>query len=828
MGRHEGGQGNGAAENERDGLPERWARLSKLAPVPLFESEGAPSEGAHAALLDSGSGSFAISENREKAWSDRDAAAWAWSSDFPHHVGIVGNDVLVTRWDHPRVQTWSLAAVEDNFDSFYARLARDRVRSNRTVVEHVLNLFRRIRSLVATTDLGDERSTACFLEFLDQLIDHQAPRTRKGSSLESDPRLQRHSLLSSLPSKAVDTLLEESLDPRYGGPFTLLPSLAVRHAGSAIFQEAHFELTRPSAPDLFGHVEPARSHMITRGGAHYTPSALARTLAEQTIGRFTDVASRQKITILDPSCGSGSMLNEALRVLRRRNFSGTIALVGRDTSPAAVSMARFVLRHAVADWQANPSISIDIKRADSLTTPLTQADIILMNPPFVAWTALDDRQRERMRELLGNSFRGRPDFSMAFVFKALESLAPGGVLGTFIPASLLTVESALAWRRELLQRAELHFLAFLGGHQLFSHAIIQVAVAVLAHPEGATDPGRVLTMRVDPHAAHETGNALRALRAFAAGQEKRGPRNAWEIFETPHSEFAARPTWHLLSSRTQRVLSSLLEEPLVPVAKLFNVRQGVRTGNNKAFLIDAGVYGALRESEQRYFKPAIVNASIQQGRISEGTWLFYPYDADGPLFDNEQRLADSVPTYLSRVLSQFRPHLSQRPDVLAGKGKYWWDLAERRASWALRPTPRLVSKYFGAHGAFAVDLEARFAVVQGHAWFLRTEPVDDPMVLTQSDLLHGYFALLNSSLFNAVLKFFSPVVAGGQYNLSPRYVTPVPIPDLASAFEHDRAADAAYELTRLGREPRPEESEWVYAVERLVAQLYGPVIDDLV
>ena len=550
---HEGGSGNGAADNERDGLLEHWARLSKLALVPLFESEGAPLEGAHAALLDSGTGSFAISENREKAWSDRDAAAWAWSSDFPHHVGIVGNDVLVTRWDHPRAQTWPLSAVEDNFDGFYARLATDRVRSNKTVVEHVLNLFRRIRSLVAMTDLGDERSTECFLEFLDELIDYQAFRTHEGSSLHSDQALHRRLLLSSLPSNAVDTLLEETLDPRYGGPFTLLPSLAVRHAGSAIFQEAHFELTRSGAPDLFGHVEPARSHMITRGGAHYTPSALARTLAEQTLGRLTDVASRQKITVLDPSCGSGSMLNEALRVLRRRDFSGEIALVGRDTSPAAVSMARFVLRHAVADWHANPSISIDIERADSLAVPLKQADIILMNPPFVAWTALDDRQRQRMRELLGSNFRGRPDFSMAFVFKALESLAPRGALGTFIPASLLTAESALPWRRELLDRAELGFLAFLGGHQLFSHAIIQVAAAVLAHHQGRTDTANVVTMRVDPHAAHETGNALRALRAFGVGQEERGPRNAWEIFETPHSEFAARPTWRLLSSRTQRV-----------------------------------------------------------------------------------------------------------------------------------------------------------------------------------------------------------------------------------------------------------------------------------
>lgn len=78
-----------------------WSHQFGLATAPLFEkSENAPS-GEHSVLLDGGVGTFALSATEEDLWRDTGPAAWAWSSDIPHHVTVTASKVAVVRWDKP-------------------------------------------------------------------------------------------------------------------------------------------------------------------------------------------------------------------------------------------------------------------------------------------------------------------------------------------------------------------------------------------------------------------------------------------------------------------------------------------------------------------------------------------------------------------------------------------------------------------------------------------------------------------------------------------------------------------------------------------------------
>ena len=170
----------------------------------------------------------------------------------------------------------------------------------------------------------------------------------------SDPS-ERGGLLSDLPIDAVANLVSDVivptdhvlLEPRF------LPDLAVRHAGSDIFQEAHFELLQTGQRDMLGYIGPAKAKDVTRGGVHFTPPALARSLVEQTLGQLKDLPGRKRLTIFDPACGSAAFLHEALRALERLGFEGQLTLIGYDVSEPAVAMAEFVLMHATRDWQPN-------------------------------------------------------------------------------------------------------------------------------------------------------------------------------------------------------------------------------------------------------------------------------------------------------------------------------------------------------------------------------------------------------------------------------------------------------------------------------------------
>ena len=809
-----------------NGLPQRWADQFGLALAPLFGTKEVVADGSHAVLLDGGYGSFAMSETAEQLWRDEKTACWAWSSNLPHHVTVTDTVVAVTRWDSPRAEVLSRSSVETQIESFYSYLATDRVQSSQRVVDYVLNVFRRMRSLVADADLPDERSIDAFLAFLTEMIERDRHEL---SDSDHVPLLKPQAgigLLRELSENGVNSLIEELREPTSLQPFRLFPSLAVRHAGSEIFQEAHFELLRAPSLDLFSYAGPAEAKTVTRGGAHFTPAALARCIVEQTLLQVEGLASRERLTILDPACGSGSFLHEALRALWRLEFAGQIVLAGRDISSAAVSMADFVVRHAAADWSRESDIEVDVRVADSLSEPLPHADVVLMNPPFISWPLLNDLQRDQMRQVLGSRLRGRGDLSMAFVDRAVDSLAAGGALGVLLPSSLLTLQAAGGWRSDLLERIDLRLLASLGDYGLFAHALIQVAAAVMFKPTDLLARRGATTALVTTNSAEATGNALRTLRRSHRGISEIGEDDAWRLFEVPPTTFQSRPTWRLTTPRAEAALSKLMDAGAARISDLFDVRQGVHTGNNSAFLLETHDFEALPPKERLLFRPALLNQSIQDGRLRPLYWVFYPYDMGGPRFTTEDDLLAAVPTYAERFLVPRRDELITRRSRLRGHPNDWWGLSERRATWAFNSSPRLVSKYFGGPGGFAVDLESEFLVIQGYVWFPKqgkpAEVVqDDETALPIDDLLCAYVAILNSRRFGGVLELFSPHVSGGQYNLSPRYVNQIPLPNLTSLARDERVGRLIARLVELGRQPRLTDASWAESADRITTELYG-------
>jgi adenine-specific DNA-methyltransferase len=148
-----------------------WSRQFGLAIAPLFEGDEATPPGEHHVLLDGGSGTFTLSTSDEELWRSSDVAAWAWSSDITHHVTVTPQKVAVVRWDKPNeARVFGRSGVERALDRFYAFLNEDRLRSNKSVVDHLLGFFRRVRALSHSAGLPDTRTTDVFATALAHLI----------------------------------------------------------------------------------------------------------------------------------------------------------------------------------------------------------------------------------------------------------------------------------------------------------------------------------------------------------------------------------------------------------------------------------------------------------------------------------------------------------------------------------------------------------------------------------------------------------------------------------------------------------------------------------
>jgi adenine-specific DNA-methyltransferase len=817
---------------------ELWSQRFGLARSPMFAPEENGADGGHDVLLDGGHGSFGLSVVEERL-DPVVAAGWAWSSDLPHHVTITQSDVQVVRWDAAAdAQVYSLESVNRDLDGFYRFLCRDRLRSNRTVVQHLISLFGRIRSLVAHAGLPDDRAIDAFVTILGDLIaGENAPADAIAFGLPEDA--------VELRGELAGRSLEEALDDIRTAPaalsaLSLHPSLAIRHAGGQLFQEAHFDLVRAPPPDMFGYVDTATSARNSRGGTHFTPPALARSIADYTMLQVNDLATRRTLTISDPACGSAAFLHEALRGLRRAGFDGALRIVGRDASSPAIAMARFTLTLALRDWQPNGGADLDLAVEDSLAAPaFPAADMTVMNPPFISVIAQTPEQKAQLRAVIGSKAGSRGDYSMAFVTRALDALDDGGAMGTLFPANLLTHEAATPWRERLADKGDIRLLASIGDFGLFSQAFVHVACAVIAKSQ---PPRREFTALVTGNEPGATGDALRELRkthgvppTIATGDRQ------WKLFATDSSVLTRKFPWRILTPQQRSLLDALEATQTPTVGSLFNIAQGVQTGNLKVFLLDDEAFRRLGLSprEKRYFRDALMTDSIEDGRIVKRYHLFFPYGQRGPLFADEAAVAAAVPTYYRTMLKPNEATLKARASIVRAHRTDWWGLMEpRTGTFALNNRPRIVSKFFGAEGSFALDSDARYLPSTGHVWSPKR---DFPVIqqgesqeaegssesgegiheATSLEVLRAYVALLNSRVFVRLVSFRSVTIAGGQFDLSSRFLAPVFLPDLWEKAEdpifgeHVRWLASVTVATERGEPTHPGD------VDRRVAQLYG-------
>jgi adenine-specific DNA-methyltransferase len=808
-----------------------WAHRFGLAIMPLFEHEKILWPGSHSVLLDGALGSFAMSVSEEELWRNPDPANWIWSSDIPHHVTITPSIVAVLRWDRPHeARVFKRESIERNLEGFYAFLNDDRLRSNRSVVEYLLNFFRRLRTLAHAAGVPDIRATDVFTASLARLIGGSVGSISPSEYGLADDATE---LLTRLDYRGLQAAIQEI--EQGAGTLSWLklhPALAVRHASGQLFQEAHFELLRGATDfDLFGLVGTSEVATTSRGGAHFTPATLARSLLERALECISEpLNQRSELTLCDPACGSGAFLHEALRALRRLGFKGHLRLVGHDISPAAIAMARFAVAASLRDWAPEGGVELELRIGDSLgDLGIPEADVVVMNPPFIGFATQTHVQREQLTTVLGSSTAGRGDYSMVFVLRALQALKSGGVMGTLFPASLLSLKAASVWRNRLLDLADLRLLASIGDFGLFAHAQVQVAAAVFSKDHVLNRELIALITENDPQA---TSVALRELRRASPEPVLTAvvDRN-WSLFPVPVSALRDRPTWRLPTPRAERLLTALAQAGLPSVGDLFDVAQGIQTGLNSALLLTTDELNSLPAKERRYFRQATMTDSIQNGRIVKVYWLFFPHHANDEIFTDEDAVRKSVPRYFARFLEPNRSKLEGRASIVSSRRSDWWGLMRAR-EWSSSDRPRIISKFFGAEGAFVGDYSASYYAVMGHVWTLKqrdksglsdSDEEANAEQLSEQDLLSAYVGLCNSEVFVRLLSLYAPNVAGGQFDLSARHVTPVLVPDLQTRSLGLESGRFVRELGTLGREVNVTSAEWRQKVTSAVEALYGGI-----
>lgn len=786
-----------------------------LASTPLFAHESSIPPGKHFVLLDGVRGSFCLSQ-QEHLDPNIDVKSWAWSAGVLCHVTMSPDGVALQRWDRTDVARYTRRSVIEQLDRFYAYIANSEPTTTRSLSSHAVEVFARLRSNFSENSQTDALSV--FLLLLSSMLKSEGESAvyEDAETLAREFRLDENApfALKNVSPGLIHHFMSGFRNPLFVRPIQVAtwPSLVVRHAGALVFQEAHFELVQRGTTDLFQVPSPARvAPKVVSSGVHFTPPGLARALVEQAFDAIGPLPTT--LTILDAACGSGSILYEALRTLQDRKFSGDIKLIGFDESAYAVQMSRFLLSAASRDWpEAN--ISIFVEQRDSLSEqPWPNAQIVLMNPPFVSLRDLSSAQGSSLKRVLGDYAKGRPDLSMAFIERGLQSLTLGGVIGVLLPAGVLSMTYAQRWRRHLLDEASVAFLAVFGELGLFRLATVETGCVVLRKGVAAhSETYRALWVGEKRHATPE---ALRYLRRATKQTANDGGEDAWTLATLPVASLKEGINWRPTPQTMRRELLKIEEHVATTVSDLFDVKQGALPAPRGAFMIGIEQWQKLKDSERRWFRRVAENQNIREGQIQPGPFIFYPKSSGLPIIESEDMLFEELPTFKDH-LSKFKSSLQAR----RGKKDQWWELGEDR-KWLRIPKKKIASSYFGQSGSFAYDEDGDHVVVQGYGWIGKWKKL---RFIAEDDLFYAYISIFNSALFTQLLSVVCPSVGGGQLNLSKRYSEKVFLPDLALRLEASGTFDSAvrdlaffgHAITESGLSASPQRQ-----IEELVRSIYG-------
>lgn len=179
-----------------------------------------------------------------------------------------------------------------------------------------------------------------------------------------------------------------------------------------------------------------------RLGIHYTPPELAARMLDSLPVEFIDPQHRH---VLDPACGSGSLLvaaHERLHKLQPQNWSAAVRhqdlkvhLRGQDIDPFATGIAQLALllkaQPAGNGWSID---TVDTLRTSDLRP---RPRIIVMNPP---WKFTSRRHRGQRAD--------------DFLRWAADELVPGGLLGAIVPTSWLSADNSRKTRERIRSEFE--------------------------------------------------------------------------------------------------------------------------------------------------------------------------------------------------------------------------------------------------------------------------------------------------------------------------------------------------------------------------------------
>jgi type I restriction-modification system DNA methylase subunit len=545
-----------------------------------------------------------------------------------------------------------------------------------------------------------------------------------------------------------------------------------------------------------------------KDGVFYTPKYITKYIVENTIGKLCEEKKTEvnlveedynikrqiktkkdllkklntyrdwllQLTVVDPACGSGAFLNEALNYLIAEhqyldeletklmggglvfpNVENSILennLFGVDINNESVEIAKLSLwlRTAQPNRKLN-DLSNNIKCGNSLIDDPEVAgdkafnwekefpqifdkggfDVVIGNPPYVRQELF--KEIKPYLEKNYTAYNSVADLYTYFIEKGINLMKENGLFSFILPNKFLKATYGKNIRKVMKENANLELLVDFDDYPVFTDATTYPIIYVL-NKKPDYEAKTFIYSEINKSDKTDDPISTLEIKKQEIYISSLDPNGLWNFI--PKDEF-------ILFEKLKKHLS--LSEYVNKKVYL-----GIKTGKNEAFIIDENTKSTIVEEDEnsrKLIKKVATGKEVYRYRLVDSPkyMLFTKYDINIP------KMFPSIFNWLNR----FEMDLKNRGD----KGKNWWNLRPCDYYNEIQ-SPKIIWRSITNECGFYLDREGDLLLTNNNYFIANST--------------RGLVALLNSKVSFFILKNICTSLRGGFYDFRRDKVMTIPIP----------------------------------------------------
>ncbi|MDD2973904.1 MAG: N-6 DNA methylase [Aliarcobacter cryaerophilus] len=463
-----------------------------------------------------------------------------------------------------------------------------------------------------------------------------------------------------------------------------------------------------------------------KDGVFYTPEYITRYIVENTLGKMClekreelqigngilIPSNPKKLTkqeqqtkdnlqeyknwllnlkILDPACGSGAFLNQALEYLinEHKNLQNDLALMGDlfasymveeeilehnlygvDINEDAVEIAKLSLWLRTAKrGRALTKLADKIVCANSLLEmPFSENsfDVVIGNPPYVRVQGLKSNYENeaKLYEEKFVSATGKYDLYVLFMEQSFKMLNQKGKLSYILPHKFLISDFGSGIRGFLAKNKAVESLLHFGSEMVFEDASTYTCIINLSR-----------------------NNEKLHFKSIS-------PKDIFKPFEycSINYENLNSDKWNLSNNGISKVLKKIKQQQLTIKDVFQGIFQGIKTGDDKIFILNGrfedvyfiGYSNKLNKEiklEKNILKPILKGEDIKKyAPLNSNLYIIYPHKIDDKFQTKpyEENVLKELFPLTYEYLLNFKDELIAKKIKYKTNPEYWYSLHRAR------------------------------------------------------------------------------------------------------------------------------------------------------